>query len=1045
LKPSTFYVYNASAGSGKTYALVKEYIKTLLLSNKEFPFKHILAITFTNKAVAEMKERIIDALKAFSEDVIPKEYESLLADIANETPLTPTQIQAKSQIILKKIVYNYAAFDVSTIDRFTQKLNRAFAFDLKLPLNFDVALDTEEIILEAIDVLISKTGTEKTLTKVIVDFALEKTDDDRSFNIEYDLNQIAKLLLNENDFEHVSRLRTKSLNDFIAFKSQLQKEAIALFDQIRTLAKNLIKCFEAQSIDHSDFSGSYLPKHFIKLSQGQFNVNFTAKWQENIESGPLYPKRVSTTNASVIDELRPQILHAFLETQQLISKYNFNRAVQKNLTPLSVLNEINKEVQSIKEERSLILISEFNTVVSEYLSQQPAPFIYERVGEKFKHYFIDEFQDTSVMQWQNLIPLVDNALAAENSSLLVVGDAKQAIYRWRGGKAEQFIAMYSETENPFKIKPLQKDLGYNYRSQQQIVDFNNAFFKHLSTFAFSSNSYGQLFERSFQKVKKNEEGCVSITLLEQSGKIELEDAYCKEVETKIVSCLQNGFDLKDICVLVRKKKEGVRIAKHLIEESKIDIISSETMLLTHSPEVMFIINMLKLLLDSKNKELMLEVLTYIATYKLELEDKHKFIVEHIDSAINDIIWTVKNDKSYKIFDKTLNLTLYETVEQIIVAFGLVTNSNAYVQFFLDEVLSFSNAHSTSISGFVNYFEQKKDALSITSSNEKNAVRIMTIHKSKGLEFPVVIFPFADLDIYKEQNAKVWYALEKDKYHGFEYALLNYNKQLQDFGEQGNHLYLQHKAELELDNINLLYVAQTRPIEQLHIISSKKIDKNGKENMNTYSGLFINYLKHKNLWHDSQFTYTFGNLERNSGSYTKQTPTDSPSNFIATPLKELAIQIATSSGLLWDTKQKEALEKGNLLHFILSKIKTSADVPFVFDDLFRNGIISHDQVEILKTTINQILNHPQLKSYFSPDFIVYNEREIINRSGHILIPDRLVFLNEKDVVVIDYKTGLVSSTHDEQIYTYKEALEKMKLAVKKMLLIYINDDITIKEV
>ena len=183
----------------------------------------------------------------------------------------------------------------------------------------------------------------------------------------------------------------------------------------------------------------------------------------------------------------------------------------------------------------------------------------------------------------------------------------------------------------------------------------------------------------------------------------------------------------------------------------------------------------------------------------------------------------------------------------------------------------------------------------------------------------------------------------------------------------------------------------------------------------------------------------------NGTYTKQIPTDSPSNFIATPLKELAVQIATSSGLLWDTKQKEAIEKGNLLHFILSKIKTSADVPFVFDDLFRNGIISHDQVEILKTTVNQILNHPQLKSYFSPDFIVYNEREIINRSGHILIPDRLVFLNEKDVVVIDYKTGLVSSTHDEQIYTYKEALEKMKLTVKKMLLIYINDDITIKEV
>lgn len=1045
MKPSTFYVYNASAGSGKTYALVKEYIKTLLLSNKEFPFKHILAITFTNKAVAEMKERIIDALKAFSQDVTPKAYESLIDDITNETPFTPHQIKQKSKVILKKIVYNYAAFDVSTIDRFTQKLIRAFAFDLKLPLNFDVALDTEEIISEAVDTLISKTGTEKALTKVIVDFALEKTDDDRSFNIEYDLNQIAKLLLNENDFEHVSRLSTKSLNDFVDLKTHLQKEAIALSNQICTLSKDLLQQFEAQSISESDFSGGYLPKHFIKLSQGQFNVNFATKWQENIESGPLYPQRVTPAFASLIDGLRPQIAQVFFETQQLISKYNFNQAVYKNLTPLSVLNEINKEVQIIKEERSLILISEFNTVVSQYLSHQPAAFIYERVGEKFKHYFIDEFQDTSVMQWQNLIPLVGNALAAEKASLLVVGDAKQAIYRWRGGKAEQFIALYSGSENPFNIQPLHKDLDFNYRSEQQIVDFNNSFFEHLSTFVFSSNSYGQLFERSFQKVKKTEEGCVSITMLDQSNKTDLEDDYCKAVENRIVSCLQNGFDLKDICVLVRKKKEGVCIAKHLVEESKIDIISSETMLLSHSPEVMFIINMLKLLLDLNNKELKVAVLTYLVTYKLELKDKHQFIVDHMDSNINDIVRTVLKRESLHAFDNTVNLTLYEIVEQIIVAFDLVTNSNAYVQFFLDEVLTYANRYSTSISGFVNYFDLKKETLSITSSNEKNAVRIMTIHKSKGLEFPVVIFPFADLDIYKEQNAKVWYSLEKDQYHGFEYALLNYNKQLQEFGAQGEFLYRQHKAELELDNINLLYVAQTRPIEQLHVISSKKTDKNGNENLNTYSGLFINYLKHKSLWSETELTYTFGDLQRSGSADTKHKPTKTPSNFIATPLKELSIQIATTSGLLWDTKQKEAIEKGNLLHHILSKIKTATDVPFVFDDFFRNGLISLAQVEVLKTTINRIMSHPQLIPYFSADVMVYNEREIINRSGQILIPDRLVFINAKEVVIIDYKTGLVSSTHEEQIYSYKEALEKMNFEVKKMLLIYINDDITIKEV
>ena len=475
MNPSTFQIYDASAGSGKTYSLVKEYLKLLFCSPYREPYKHILAITFTNKAVTEMKERIISNLRVFASPEVLVVPSDMFSSLCDELSMRPEQLNQSAKLMLQSIVHNYAAFDVSTIDKFTQKLIRTFAYDLKLPINFEVELNTDEILSQAIDNLIAKAGSDKGLTKLLVDFALEKADDDKSYNIEGDFMPIAKLITNEGNTKYLEKLRDKDIKAFNELNSSLIKNIGAIENTIKKESKIVLDFIEECGLQANDFTGGYLLKHFSKLSQGMFNVNLSTKWQENIDSERLYPTRVTDDIASIIDEIQPQLSTAFHGTKSMLIQLKLLKAIYKNLTPLSVLNEINKEVEAIKQEDNILLISEFNSIVSEHIKTQPVPYIYERIGEKFKHYFIDEFQDTSVMQWENLIPLIQNALSSEGASAMLVGDAKQAIYRWRGGKAEQFINLGSNIVNPFPIEKEVKNLETNFRSYAEVINFNNSF------------------------------------------------------------------------------------------------------------------------------------------------------------------------------------------------------------------------------------------------------------------------------------------------------------------------------------------------------------------------------------------------------------------------------------------------------------------------------------------------------------------------------------------------------------------------------------------
>ncbi|MDA9277404.1 UvrD-helicase domain-containing protein [Polaribacter sp.] len=1043
-QPSMFQVYNASAGSGKTYTLVKEYLKVLLNSKDLFRFQKVLAITFTNKAAAEMKARVLSNLEAFSEG----EENDLFSDIQKETSIDKATIQDRSKRILAIILQNYAAFSITTIDSFTHKIIKNFAFDLGLSLNFEVEMDAVSLLNESVDVLISKIGTDQEVTKLLIDYTLEKTDDDKSWDISRDLNEFSKILLNEDDTIHFRRLADKTITDFTALKKKLNKQQIELKKQVSQVGERLLSVLSNVGLETKDFTRGTVPKFFADVSQKEFNFEFIKRSEaieKAIDNNQYYTKKITQEKIALIEGVVPQIVTSFQKTKELFKQFLLNKLALKSLTPLAVLNHINLELTNIKEENNIRLNAEFNQLISDHIKEQPAPFIYERIGQKYLHYFIDEMQDTSVLQWQNLIPLIVNALAQENSNLLLVGDGKQAIYRWRGGKAEQFIDLGTPgnaSENPFQVLKEIKELKTNYRSYSEVIDFNNQFFQHTAHF-LQNEDYKKLFIEGNKQLTTNKKGgYVALSFLEKDEEKE-EDAlkYPKKV-LEIIQQLDPEFSLSDVCVLVRKKDHGVAVANYL-SENGIAIVSSETLLLSSSSKVNFIINFLQTIQHPQDKEALLDCLYFLHSHYKIQQEKHQFISNFIRLEQQQLFSELNSYGLFFELSKFHQKPFYEKVEEIIRSFQLIQASDAYVQFFLDVVLE-QQRKGTSIQEFLDFWEDKKEKLSIVAPDAKKAVRVMTIHKSKGLEFPVVIFPY-DLNIYKQINPKAWLDELPEIFHGFPELLVDYSKSLSYINDKGLHIFNTRREAQELDNFNLLYVALTRSVEQLYIITAHNVKSDGLENTNFYSGVFIHYLKEKNFWQEGVFEYSFGEKKKVSSSQEERQEMEIQQEFISTSLEEHNILMLANSSKLWNTAQGKAIDFGNLIHEMMSKVITENDIEKVVKQYIQHGFISKVDAEEIEKIITKIVTHKSLISFFRNESTVFNEREIVDVDNQIMIPDRLVLTAKNEVTIIDYKTGKPSKRDHQQLLKYEQVLKKMHFKVGQKLLVYINEEIDIVEV
>lgn len=1032
-KPSSFSIYDAAAGSGKTFTLVKEYLKQILVAKSDDYFKHLLAITFTNKAVAEMKQRIVETLVNFSNEKSIKEPLPMMLKIAEETGMNVQEIQNRSRKILKNLLHNYAAFSVETIDRFNHRLIRTFARDLKLATNFEVTLDTPELLAEAVDLLLNKAGENKEITKVLLDFALEKTDDDKSWDISRDIANAAKLLYDENDADHVSILKQKSLEDFLEFKKQLILQKKKFSTEIGNIASQTLQLIDESGLQFDDFSGSYLPKHFQNLATGRYDLNFTAKWQETMGEKPLYPGRVSAEIGTIIDELKPNFIVNFQQTKELVFKMLLVENMLKNITPLSVINLVNHEIETIKEEKNILPISEFNSLINKEIKNQPAPFIYERLGEKYRHFFIDEFQDTSKLQWENLIPLIDNALSQQlepnSGSLLLVGDAKQSIYRWRGGLPEQFMGLYTD-KNPFQREKEVFPLDTNYRSCAEIVDFNNQFFSFASSF-FADASHGKLYEDGNKQNRNDKkEGFIKFEFIEKQNKADKEEAYSNLVLETINNVKVNGFSESDICILTRRKADGIALGAFLMEQG-VPVISSETLLLQSSPLVQMLVSSLQVCLYPINDEAKINLLDLLHDHLNILEEKHTFFTKLLNTSEEKITENLRENGVDFTFMEMRSVSLYEAFEYCIEKFKMADFADAYLFGFMDLVYEFEQQPQADKISFLDHWETKKESASIPACEGTNAVQLMTIHKAKGLEFPIVIFPFADIQLYDAKFDKLWYPLENEDF-SFKEAQINYKAEVANYSEVGEKMYAEHRSQLELDNINLLYVTLTRAVEKLFVFSEMPTEpKDGIPS--TYNHLFMEFLKQKGMWNNVQMIYEFGK-DLGKISKEKEDVAQKEPLYLSSNPKAHGLKIVFS-----EEDAAAAISAGNLLHETMEQIYTEADAERVLLELEERAIIPKEEFENLQKKVYQILKHTDLKTLFDGTDKVYAERSIITKDGLVLRPDRINISPKNTAVIIDYKTGGPKIWHSDQLTDYANALGEMGFAVSEKILIYSNEN------
>jgi ATP-dependent exoDNAse (exonuclease V) beta subunit len=1048
MQKTAFSIYDASAGSGKTYTLVKEYLKIILLSKKPDAYRNILAITFTNKAVHEMKSRVVESLSEFAKDKPSDKALQLMQHIEIETGLSLATITEKAKNIIKNLIHNYASFDISTIDKFTHKVIRAFAHDLNLPITFDVSLDTENLLNEAVDAIISEAGNDETLTNLLVDFTMEKTDDDKSWDVSREIMETGKLILNENNREEITHFQNKKIEDFTIIKNKLSELSNQMEDECANLAIEALTLIENNGIDLKSFSGGYFPKHLISIQEKKFNPN--NKTYHEFEDIKI---NKTAKDSAIIESIIPNLLSILATIYAKFEKKNFYDAFLKNITPLSLLNTLSNELTKIQKEQNILSISEFNKLINEQIQNQPAPFIYERLGEKYRHFFIDEFQDTSEMQWQNLIPLIDNALASEENgesgSLMIVGDPKQSIYRWRGGKAEQFIELSKDT-NPF-VNPDKKlfSLEKNFRSYSQIIEFNNDFFQFLSN-EFDNKDYKDLYaNHSFQKINDKIGGYVNLSFLPKKEKnndfhdeetLEKGELFLEATLKTIEKVKSNGFANKDIVILIRKKNQGTAIANYLTENN-IPILSSESLLIDSSSEVQFVIHFLNYLKNKNNLEAKAHFLYYLAQQNKENVAVHDFISRGMEQKNESDFqnWLFQYDFEIS-FANIRKKSLYEAVELIISKAISAENRNAYLQYFLDIVLERDLKNQAGISDFLNYWETQKEKLSIPSPEGNDAVRIMTIHKSKGLEFPVVIFPFAEEDYSKGPKEKIWITADEQTM-GLPKVLVDKSSKVESYGIEASTIYNQKKQEDLLDDINVLYVALTRAEEQLHVISQmQSVNKSG-DYPNNMASFFIKFAINQNLFEETKLEYEFGKNNRLSSPKTSvETPKIIPQ--LDNILNPKNIKIAQRESLMWNTTQQKAIEYGNILHEILSFVKSKNDVNLAVTKAIENGLIIASQREIVEKTIDEIVNHIDLTGFFAEENKVLNEKTIIQKEGNLIKPDRMVLTSSKEIYLLDYKTGSHQAKYVQQLENYQNAIEKMGYQVTKKALVYIGETLEV---
>lgn len=1061
MNQTAFSVYNASAGSGKTFTLTTEYLIKLFKSNKDDAYKNILAITFTNKAVNEMKSRILNALYGFTEVPFLEKSQDLLPFIQKDNPeLTDVFIREKSKKIIKHLLHEYASFDVLTIDKFTHKLIRSFAQNLEFSENFEVIINQDDLINQAIARVMAKVGEDQLLTDVVLDFAKDKNDEDKSWDISFDLKNIAHQLTKEAFKKDIDQLKNIHLEDYVIIKKDLLQKKIYIQKEIKIIAESILENFSDLGIIKESFDrGNYFNFFITNLENPLANQGLL----EKARAGLFYKKSARKDQQQLIDSISSNIRDAVEKINELANNHKLCSYTIKNITPISLLQNIYEEMNNIQEEENSKLLSSFNHVIQAEIQNQPALFLYEKLGSKYHHYFIDEFQDTSKLQWENLKPLIDNALSGEyapgqNGTLMIVGDPKQAIYRFRNGDAEQFINLSADKINPFS-NPNKKTtaLDTNWRSFKEVIDFNNDFFKYISH-QFNHDLYKNLYEKeSHQNSNKNIGGYVQIQFLSEDAEddentfeettdetIKNGHQYFKMVLKTIRDLEELGYKHKDIAILVNKNAQGNYIAQQLIANN-IKIISPDALRLTNSPEVMCVISLLKYMLDPHHLE---EKVNFLILLKSTLKENIEWTTDEqailTSKSLKDLSQYLLSKNIHLALDHLLNQSLFDSVEKIIKNLFPQSQSNGYLQYFLDLVYEKNIKEQIGLNDFLTLWDEKVSSFLVPTPSDIDAVQIMSIHKSKGLEFPVVIYPFA--------TERISYRLSKEEFFienpladiTLPVLLMKATSDISNYGEAFAEIYNHKQEQVMLDIINIQYVALTRAVEHLYIFTEAKFrnEKGEKILTDTETGnFFAAYVQSKGK---ELTTFELGKKIK----YRAVEEEDSKEELLPTinqTINENAIKIAQNEALLWDTKKQEARAFGNILHQLMQEVNQFDDIEKTIQKNLAKGVFEPQDEDLFTSKLNEIVNHPKLIKFFNPAYQKMNERALINHLGEVLIPDKIVFHSAKKVSILDYKTGEKSTIHLNQINHYADALSQMGYQVLEKLIVYVGETLKVEKV
>lgn len=1044
---NSYTVINASAGSGKTYALVQRLLMICLrYPNQQQSIRNILALTFTNKAANEMKERILTWLGNFSNDNFAENPDLKNIQKAFEEEglkITIDELHHRAKKMLDYVLHNYSTLNIGTIDRFNSRLVRSFSYELGLAKNFNLEIEAEPFLIEAVDKMLDQIGENEVISNSFMDYVDYSLENNERINLNKSLYGSAKEFVKDIHYEHLKNNKDFDSTNYENIKDTLRKEIAQNKKQAVELATRSIELFRSRNIEIEDFAqgkngiGGFFTKVLDFYNQKRPGFPFPTTAEESVVNN--YRKGASAKSKNkeseileILDQLldyRMQLIRLYIETQK-------KEKILSALLPLKVNKDIQDELKKIEEENDLVLLSKFNILINENLRNEPSAFIYEKVGSQFQHYFFDEFQDTSELQWQNFLPLRDHAISSENTSFTLVGDPKQSIYRFRGGESKLMLDIINKKE----FSPKQADLLVlkdNWRSAKNIVHFNNELYK------FHSESLSEEHKNIFgtdaeQNPKSSIEGRVKVNLIENLTNEDFYNDTSESMRKDIQEILDNGFKFSDITILCRgnfdifsySQKLGNLKVNYKGEETNIKTISDKGLTLELSNTLKAVVEFLRWESNPKNKPNLIMMMYYlnklgrIQMKDFTLEMKEILGIETHEETLHFI------QEKYALKLKQDNFprfNLYNFVEYYINEFSVENKETDFLLNFLEMLFNFTQNAGASTKEFLKYWDEEASAYTIQASENIDAIQIMTIHKAKGLEFPIVFIPM----INKNRDAEFtnWFETSNDS--ALKSVNINqFSKNLEVYDEEIQYFNLQNSYKNFVDRLCLQYVATTRPVEQLYFY----IQKANKTSNNLELLEFLQSKNPENLDEFDLYEVNPEMLKKHSKDKTSHFETKDIQNLKNINEKNTSIKIATPSKNYQVRIEKVRI--GLFVHELLSQINTAKDIRKVLECYVLDGQITIEESAEIERNLEEIIKNNA--EFFDEKWQVINEKDIMiseNGESSVYRPDRIL-KSPEGYVIVDFKTGEESEKNDRQIAHYKNILEKLGRKVLKTQLIYL---------